>query len=147
MRKKVLASLLALTLAAGMLAGCGSKKEEGSEAKTEGSVEITQESAGETGEYEPVTITLNPKEGWGDYDLYLMANNERFAYQDNAQYKSTESGAEQKLTIEKPRQGTLYVSVFCNTTVDTVETAWGTQYTGRLDVLNGVPYNITAVVE
>ncbi|MBQ2595866.1 MAG: hypothetical protein II578_04285 [Bacteroidaceae bacterium] len=94
-----------------------------------------------------VTITLNPKEGWGDYDLYLMANNERFAYQDNAQYKSTESGAEQKLTIEKPRKGTLYVSVFCNTTVDTVETAWGTQYTGRLDVLNGVPYNITAVVE
>ena len=59
MRKKVLASLLALTLAAGMLAGCGSKKEEGSEAKTEGSVEITQEAAGETGEYEPVTITLN----------------------------------------------------------------------------------------
>ena len=59
MRKKVLASLLALTLAAGMLAGCGSKKEESSEAKTEGSVEITQEAAGETGEYEPVTITLN----------------------------------------------------------------------------------------
>ncbi|MBQ3958317.1 MAG: hypothetical protein II681_05625 [Bacteroidaceae bacterium] len=94
-----------------------------------------------------VTITLNPKEGWGDYDLYLMANNERFAYQDNAQYKSAEPGAEQKLTIEKPRKGILYVSVFCNTTVDTVETAWGTQYTGRLDVLNGVPYNITAVVE
>jgi hypothetical protein len=29
--------------------------------------------------------------------------------------------------------------------VDTVETKWGTQYTGRLDVLNGVPYGITAI--
>lgn len=44
-----------------------------------------------------------------------------------------------------PRRGTLYLSVFCNTTVDTVETKWGTQYTGRLDVLNGVPYGITAI--
>ena len=37
------------------------------------------------------------------------------------------------------------VAVFCATTVDTVETKWGTQYTGRLDVLNGVPYGITAI--
>ena len=92
-----------------------------------------------------VTVTLKPKPGWGDFDLYLMGTYDEFAYLDNAEYKSTEPGATQTLTIENPRRGTLYLSVFCNTTVDTVETKWGTQYTGRLDVLNGVPYGITAI--
>ena len=96
---------------------------------------------------ESVAITLKPKEGWSDYDLYLMANYDDFAYQDNAEYKSIAPGAEKTLTFGNPRKGTLYISVFCNTTVDTVETTWGTQYTGRLDVLNGVPYNITAIVK
>ena len=92
-----------------------------------------------------VTVTLKPKPGWGDFDLYLMGTYDEFAYLDNAEYKSTEPGATQTLTIENPRRSTLYLSVFCNTTVDTVETKWGTQYTGRLDVLNGVPYGITAI--
>ncbi|MCR4921020.1 MAG: hypothetical protein K5945_04840 [Bacteroidaceae bacterium] len=94
-----------------------------------------------------MTIRLKPKEGWTNYDLYLFANYDDFAYQDNAEYKNVESGAEKTITFENPRKGKLYISVFCNTTVDTVQTPWGTQYCGRLDVLNGVPYNITAIVK
>ena len=92
-----------------------------------------------------LTVTLKPKPGWGDYDLYLMAAYDEFAYLDNAEYKSTKPGATQTLSVKNPRRGTLYISVYCATTVDTVETRWGTQYTGRLDVLNGVPYGITAI--
>lgn len=93
---------------------------------------------------ENVTIQLKPKNGWYNFDLYLFANYDEFAYQDNATYKNIEAGAEKTITVDNPRKGTLYISVFCNTTVDTIETPWGTQYTGRLDVLNGVPYGIVA---
>ena len=76
-----------------------------------------------------------------------MARYDEFAYLDNATYKSVEPGAEQTITIENPPKGTLYLSVFCNTTVDAHQTVYGTQYTGRIDVLNGVPYSIVALVE
>ena len=46
------------------------------------------------------------------------------------------------IEISKPKAGNWYISVFCNTTVNTEETTYGTRYTGRLDVLNGVPYII-----
>ncbi len=94
-----------------------------------------------------VTLKLQPKEGWNNFDLFLMARYDEFAYLDNATYKSTEPGAEQTITIENPPKGTLYLSVFCNTTVDAHQTVYGTQYTGRIDVLNGVPYSIVALVE
>ena len=45
-------------------------------------------------------------------------------------------------SIIAPKAGTMYISVFCDTTVDTVKSPNGTQYTGRVDVLNGVPYTI-----
>ena len=47
------------------------------------------------------------------------------------------------LTIDAPEPGTYYISVYCATTVDAVETAYGTWYQGRIDVLNGVPYVIS----
>ncbi len=91
-----------------------------------------------------LTIILKPKPGYVDYDLFLLANPEKFAYLGEAKYKNTALGCDKKLIITQPKEGKWYLSVFCDTTVETMVTEYGTQYTGHLDVLNGVPYSIEA---
>jgi hypothetical protein len=51
-------------------------------------------------------------------------------------------GCNKTLVLDKPEAGTWYVSVFCETTVTVSEGDNGVEYTGRTDVLNGVPYKI-----
>lgn len=92
---------------------------------------------------EKVTITLNDVNGAENFDLFLFAASGEYAFADNAKYKDIAFGVAKILEIENPQEGKLYISVFCDTTVDTTETAYGTQYSGRVDVLNGVPYSIT----
>ena len=87
-------------------------------------------------------IELFPVGGAKDYDLWLLANPEDFAFLGEAAYLNVDYGVGKRIGIARPRAGTLYISVYCNTTVETVTTAYGTQYTGRTDVLNGVPYKI-----
>ena len=88
-------------------------------------------------------ISLKPVLGYDNYDLHLFADSEGLAFVKNAKYKNVKNGIDKVLTVVRPKAGTLYVSVFCDTTVDTVVSpVYGTQYTGRLDVLNGVPYVI-----
>ena len=88
-------------------------------------------------------ISLKPVLGYDDYDLHLFADSEGLAFQKNAKYKNVKNGIDKVLTVIRPKAGKLYVSVFCDTTVDTVTSpVYGTQYIGRLDVLNGVPYVI-----
>ena len=94
-----------------------------------------------------LTITLKPLPGYTQYDIFLFAMPKTFAYAAEAAYKNTALGCSKKLVIDNPKAGNMFISVFCNTTVGTTETAYGTQYTGRLDVLNGVPYSITATIE
>ena len=94
-----------------------------------------------------LTITLKPLPGYTQYDIFLFAMPKTFAYAAEAAYKNTALGCSKKLVIDNPKAGDMFISVFCNTTVGTTETAYGTQYTGRLDVLNGVPYSITATIE
>jgi len=91
-----------------------------------------------------LTISLKPKPGSAKFDLFLLAQPKDFAYLGIAPYKSLKSGIEKKLVIKKPKAGPLYISVFCNTTVDARQGANGTEYSGRVDVLNGVPYSIVA---
>jgi len=86
-----------------------------------------------------VTFTLQSD---ADADLSLMLSNESYAYEENAQYVSNQSGGNQTLVFPSISSGVWYVTVKCNTTVDIVETEWGQSYTGRVDVLNGVPYRI-----
>ena len=90
-----------------------------------------------------VTLSLSKIKN-GDYDLYLFANPSSFAFMGEARYENIRLGVDKSLEIENPEAGTMYVSVFCDTTVDAVQTAYGTQYSGRTDVLNGVPYVIKA---
>lgn len=91
-----------------------------------------------------VVVKLLPLKGYSNFDLYLCADTEKFAKLHDAPYRNLSSGAEKELHIGSPKSGTLYISVFCNTTVDVVQTSYGMSYTGRVDVLNGVPYIITA---
>lgn len=90
-----------------------------------------------------VRISLEPVVGYEEFDLHLMADSDDLAFCRNAKYKNVKNGVDKVLTVIRPRPGRLYVSVFCDTTVETtLSPVYGTQYIGRLDVLNGVPYII-----
>lgn len=93
-----------------------------------------------------IIVELENVKGYTDYDLFLYASSQSLAFADVAQYRNVASGVSKKMVIENPKDGRHYISVFCNTTVDAVETKYGTMYTGRIDVLNGVPYSIKATV-
>lgn len=87
------------------------------------------------------TITLTSS---AECDLQLLACSDTYAYADVAGYISDSMGANQQLTIPSPQQGLLYIAVRCLTTVTAIDIPLGQEYTGRTDVLNGVPYTITA---
>lgn len=77
-----------------------------------------------------------------DVDMTLMLNQGTYAYPENARFVSSGGGPDHDFTFQNLTPGIWYVGVQCNTTVETVETSWGQEYTGRTDVLNGVPYSI-----
>ena len=82
--------------------------------------------------------------GEDNFDLTLCAKEREFAYTDNSQWKTDDKGCYKELVIERPKAGEWFISVFCNTTVSSFVDEYGTIYTGRTDVLNGVPYSIKA---
>ena len=77
------------------------------------------------------------------FDCYLFANPDDFAFRENARYQDISLGMDKELVIPAPKAGLYYVSVFCATTVTAVQTEKGARYVGRVDVLNGVPYEIS----
>lgn len=77
-----------------------------------------------------------------NYDFCLYAHPGDFAFRENAQYQDLSLGLDKTMVIPAPKAGTWYISVYCATTVTAIETAQGTRYIGRVDVLNGVPYEI-----
>ncbi|MBR4213262.1 MAG: hypothetical protein IKR82_04800 [Bacteroidales bacterium] len=89
-----------------------------------------------------LVIKLDPVKGAENYDLWLLAHPGDFAFLGEAAWLNVDYGVKKHIGIKAPKAGTLYISVYCNTTVDTITTDYGTQYTGRTDVLNGVPYKI-----
>ena len=93
-----------------------------------------------------VRITLNGVKP-GEYDMYLFADDRGPAFKGEARYQNIKLGMNKSIDIVDPKPGTLYVSVFCDTTVSTMETQYGTQYYGRTDVLNGVPYIVKAELQ
>ena len=94
---------------------------------------------------EEIKVELSAPEKWtGKFDLWLFADGQDFAFRENARWKDIRHGTDKTLTIPAPKPGRYYISVFCATTVDAPETFYGVQYTGRTDVLNGVPYTLKA---
>ena len=90
-----------------------------------------------------ITVELAAPQFWTDrFDMWLFADDQDFAFKGNARYKDVAHGSDKKLTIPVSQAGRYYISVFCATTVDTVQTIYGDQYCGRIDVLNGVPYSL-----
>ena len=89
-----------------------------------------------------VEIVLEGYDGADNYDLSLSALEGNFAFLNKADFKNTGAGCSKSLIIKKPEAGKLYISVFCETTVDSGIGENGLHYTGRTDVLNGVPYKI-----
>lgn len=87
-------------------------------------------------------IVLEGYEGEDDFDLTLAANHGDFAFHNKTIRKNVSLGCSKTLVLEKPQAGTLYISVFCETAPDSATGDNGVFYTGRTDVLNGVPYKI-----
>ena len=91
-----------------------------------------------------LTISLKPIPGYENFDMYIFANPDDFAWKDNAKDMIISQGFEKTLRIRKPKAGKWFISVYCATSVETHLTGNGHQYYGRTDVLNGVPYIIGA---
>ena len=87
-------------------------------------------------------IVLQGYEGADNFDLTLAACNDEPAFHNNTSIKNVALGCNKKLVLKKPKAGKWYISVFCETTVTTDNGDKGIIYTGRKDVLNGVPYKI-----
>ena len=89
-----------------------------------------------------LTISLSSLKGNSDYDLFIFANPGDFAFRENALFQNIALGMDKVLKIPAPKPGIFYISIFCDTTVESSRSMNGTQYSGRVDVLNGVPYVI-----
>ncbi len=87
-------------------------------------------------------VTLKGVAGEDNFDLTLCAKRGKMAFCENAALKDNTKGCNKILVINKPKAGKWYVSVCCETTVTATTGKYGTEYSGRTDVLNGVPYSI-----
>lgn len=92
-------------------------------------------------------ITLEGYKGEDKFDLTLCAKRGEMACKDNTLHQVVSLGCKKSLVLETPKAGEWYVSVFCETTVTAIDGEYGTEYSGRVDVLNGVPYRIKVVYE
>lgn len=82
-------------------------------------------------------------EGDTDCDMALMMRHGTFAYPDSADYYVADGGSHQEFGFQTLEEGLWYIAVQCLTTVDSTETNYGQEYSGRTDVLNGVGYRVS----
>ena len=75
-------------------------------------------------------------------DFALMMNQKTYAFSGTAEYRSSIPGPRQQLVFPTIREGIWYISVQCLTTVTVKETDYGQEYTGKTEVLNGIPYHV-----
>ncbi len=87
-----------------------------------------------------LTIELNGEYGY-DFNLYLKRGKPAFA--SNADWALTDAGSYKELKIDNLSYGEWYVSVELATTVET-DRETNSEYSGPLEVLNGLAYDITA---
>ena len=80
-----------------------------------------------------------------DCDLQLCLHSTTFAYSDIAEYKSKENGHYQELLFDGMSEGLWYVSVRCLTTIEATDVPLGQVYSGKLEVLNGIPYSVSVM--
>lgn len=78
-----------------------------------------------------------------DCDFQLSMCYDSFAYSDVADFITDTHGANKSLFFPVIKPGLWYVAVHCLTTVDSIDVPLGQEYSGRIDVLNGVPYSVS----
>lgn len=83
----------------------------------------------------PVDISISCD---GDFDWQIFLSRDQFAYEDLAEYTC----ASKQLHIDSLSEGLWYLSVRCMTTVDVIESETGQEYSGQVEVLNGIPYSV-----
>lgn len=88
---------------------------------------------------EEISITLTSS---SECDLQLSVCSDTYAYADKADYVTHSSSASQMLSFPFLSDGLWYIAVQNLTTVKSEDIALGQKYSGRTDVLNGVPYSI-----
>ena len=93
-----------------------------------------------------LVISLNGYKGEDNFDLTLCAKSKELAFAHNAPWKVETKGCNKELVIEKPKAGKWFISVYCATAVGSFVDEFGTTYTGRTDVLNGVQYSVKATL-
>ena len=89
-----------------------------------------------------MTIDLKGFLDKDDFDLHLRASRTGFAFAGDAAWAHVGAKVDKSLEIKDPKPGKYYISVFCATTVTSTMGKYGVEYSGRTDVLNGVPYTI-----
>ena len=92
-------------------------------------------------------IVLQGYEGADNFDLTLAACNNELAFHNKTSMKNVSLGCNKTLVLKNPKAGKWYISVFCETTVTAGNGDKGVIYTGRTDVLNGVPYKIKVEIQ
>lgn len=78
-----------------------------------------------------------------DCDFALMMDHGTYAFSDVAEYQSRIHGSNQQLFFPSLPEGFWFIAVQCLTTVKVKETDYGQEYVGNLEVLNGIPYQIS----
>ena len=94
-----------------------------------------------------MTIDLKGFLDKDDFDLHLFASRTGFAFAGDAAWGHVGYKVDKSLEIKDPKPGKYYISVFCATTVTATTGKYGVEYSGRTDVLNGVPYKIQVNLE
>jgi hypothetical protein len=88
-----------------------------------------------------MTVTLDADDR---YDMNLYIAKDTFALASRAEYADTSQGADKSQTVSSLEPGTWYIGVECAATVVAEKNSYGYDYSGSLEVLNGVEYSIRA---
>ncbi len=79
-----------------------------------------------------------------DFNVSLRLAKGTFAFSDDALYSVENSDREKELVFDSLEAGTWYIGVQCEDTVtNNHDSTYGISYSGKLAVLNGVPYTIS----
>jgi len=89
-----------------------------------------------------MTVSLAGYLDKDDFDVHVFVSRTGFAYAGESTWAHVGYGMNKTLEIKDPKPGRYYLSVFCATTVTSTMGKYGVEYSGRTDVLNGVPYKV-----
>ena len=94
-----------------------------------------------TGGAKDFKVTLD---GDDAFAMNLFVNKDTFAFASLADFADTSAGADKSISLDTAVPGIWYIGVECDTTVIAEKLTWGYEYSGLLEVLNGVEYTIQA---